>query len=153
MQRFLFLPKKEWRADLLRYNPYLSHIHLLEKDNFSLKIKELRGINFDYIFDLHNNLRTFWLKICLQKPVFSFKKQNWDRYLFTKWKRKTEKLAMFCRAFTQKTGKALLYDEKGLDFFMPEIETEKALSVSAALVCGVIEALSNYVEISSQTRA
>lgn len=127
---------KKGMEDLLRHNPYLSQVHLLEKENLNLKIKELRNIDFDYIFDLHNNLRTFWIKICLQKTTFSFKKQNWDRYLFTKWKMKNRKIRHVvdryldtCRDFAQKTGTLLRYDENGLDFFMSEIKTEKTISV------------------------
>lgn len=128
---------KKGMEDLLRYNPYISQVHLLEKDNLNLKIKELRNINFDYVFDLHNNLRTFWIKMCLQKPTFSFKKQNWDRYLFTKWKKKNREIRHVvdryldtCRDFEQKTGILLKYDKKGLDFFLPEIKTKKTSSVS-----------------------
>ncbi len=127
---------KKGMEDLLRYNPYLSEIHLLEKDNLSAKIKELRKINFDYIFDLHNNLRTFWIKMCLRKTTFSFKKQNWDRYLFTKWKMRNREIRHVvdryldtCRNFERETGFTLKYDKKGLDFFISEEETKKTIKV------------------------
>lgn len=130
-----FFTKKAF-ADLVSYNPYISHVHLLEKDNLNVKIKELQKIDFDYVFDLHHNLRTFWIKLRLGKPTFSFEKQNWDRYLFTKWQKRDRKIRHVvdryldtCRRFEKKTGISFKYDEKGLDFFIPKKETQKTILV------------------------
>ena len=154
-----FFTKKAF-ADLVLYNPYISQVHVLDKNNLSLKIKELQHIGFDYVFDLHHNLRTFWIKICLRKPTFTFEKQNWDRYLFTKWKQKnrkirhvTERYLDTCRKFEQKTGISLKYDEKGLDFFIPEKETIKTnlvlikfpLSTAFTVVLGATHATKKWI--------
>lgn len=124
-----FFTKKAY-SDLVIHNPYISQVHFLEKDNLALKIKELQNLHFDYIFDLHHNLRSFRIKLALRKPAFTFQKQNWERYLFTKWKLKDTKIRHVvdrylhtCKEFEQKTGNHFQYDEKGLDFFIPPNET------------------------------
>ena len=45
-------------------------------------IKELRAEQFDYIIDLHHNLRTLRVKKALGLPSFSFPKLNVEKLIF-----------------------------------------------------------------------
>ena len=58
---------------LLEDNPNVDKIWLLD-GSLNKMIKELRAENFDYIIDLHTNLRTLHIKLALFKRSFSFKK-------------------------------------------------------------------------------
>jgi len=77
---------KENFLDLVKYNPYVSKVHVLMNDWISI-IKSLRLEKFDFIFDLHNNLRTRRLKWALQTKSFSFPKRNIQKYIYTRFKR------------------------------------------------------------------
>jgi ADP-heptose:LPS heptosyltransferase len=77
---------KESFLDLVKYNPNVSKVHVLMGDWTSL-IKSLLQEKFDYIIDLHNNLRTRRLKWALQTKSFSFPKRNIEKYIYTRFKR------------------------------------------------------------------
>ncbi|MCL2682727.1 MAG: glycosyltransferase family 9 protein [Bacteroidales bacterium] len=113
---------KPANVPILEANPYISKIHVL-KENWRKMIQELKAENFDFIVDLHRNLRSLRIKLSLQKPSSTFKKCN-----FTKWK------MVHLKQFTKhklhvshvverymETVKPLgiTYDGKGLDYFIP----------------------------------
>jgi ADP-heptose:LPS heptosyltransferase len=71
--------------DILEHNPHISKIHYLEKDLFGL-IKKLREEKFDYIIDLHHNLRSRGIKISLGVKSFSFNKLNLRKWIYVNFK-------------------------------------------------------------------
>lgn len=79
-----YLTKKSF-ASILNSNPYVDKLHLLS-DTLSTTIKELEAENFDYIIDLHNNLRTRLLKLQLNVKAQSFDKLNLKKFLFVNFK-------------------------------------------------------------------
>jgi len=79
-----FLTKDHFKT-LYEANPYVDKIFGLS-DNWDSLLKELKTENYDYVIDLHNNLRTKRLKTSLNKPSYSFPKRNIKKYLFTKFK-------------------------------------------------------------------
>jgi len=79
-----FLTKKR-NADLLQANPYIDKIQLLE-DSLSNTIQKLRAEKYDYIIDLHNNLRSLCVKLALQTKSYSFNKLNIRKFLLTRFK-------------------------------------------------------------------
>jgi ADP-heptose:LPS heptosyltransferase len=79
-----YLTKKR-NADLLQANPYIDKIQLLE-DSLSKTIGELKAENYDYIIDLHNNLRSLRVKLGLKVKSFSFNKLNIQKLLLTLFK-------------------------------------------------------------------
>lgn len=86
-----FCTKAEY-AEILKFNPNISNI--IETDNeldFSkLKIlrKSLKENRYDLVIDLHNNLRTFYLKIFLRlhSKVIVFRKYSFGKFLLVKFK-------------------------------------------------------------------
>jgi len=76
-----FLTKKR-NVDLLMANPYIDKIHIYN-DSIEETIKGLRAENFDFIIDLHHNLRTLWVKIRLKAKSYSYNKLNFRKLLFT----------------------------------------------------------------------
>jgi heptosyltransferase-2 len=67
---------------ILEHNPYIDHLHLM-KDDLAVAIKNLQIYQFDYIIDLHHNLRSMRVKRGLQANNFSFNKLNIEKWLLT----------------------------------------------------------------------
>ena len=74
-----FLVKKEF-YQVIRTNPHIDHIHIFDGD-LSATIREIRLEGFDYIIDLHNNLRSFLIKNRLRIMSFPVDKLNLSRFL------------------------------------------------------------------------
>src|SRR5687767_489767 len=69
-----YLTKQSF-ASIVLTNPYLNKVHV-HKDDLDGIIEELKAENFDYIIDLHHNLRTMRIKQALKITAFSFNKLN-----------------------------------------------------------------------------
>src|SRR4051812_839721 len=69
-----FLTKSSF-AQLFKFNPYIDKLHYLE-DKLEPVIEELKKEKFDYIIDLHNNLRTARVKKALKVPDHTYNKLN-----------------------------------------------------------------------------
>ncbi|MDP4267271.1 MAG: glycosyl transferase, partial [Bacteroidota bacterium] len=65
-----FLTKYQF-ADVISNNPYIDKIHTYRKKEFSLLVESLALENFDYIIDLHNNIRSLSIILRLCKPFYS----------------------------------------------------------------------------------
>jgi ADP-heptose:LPS heptosyltransferase len=82
-----YLSKKAFETVLVG-NPHLDKIHYLE-NSLSACISELKKENFDYIIDLHHNLRTLWIKTKLGVFSSSFDKLNLKKWLLVNFKKNT----------------------------------------------------------------
>ena len=80
-----YLTKKSF-APILKANPYIDKMHYLENDLQSM-IELLQQEDFDYMIDLHHNLRTLKVKRALRKKSFSFDKFNIEKWVYVnlKW--------------------------------------------------------------------
>ena len=63
---------------LVEYNPYIDQCFYLEND-LNILIKQLQAEKYDYIIDLHNNLRTRIVKLRLRVKAYSFNKLNFEK--------------------------------------------------------------------------
>lgn len=114
-----FLTKKR-NADLLQANPYIDKIQLLG-DSLSETIGELRAEKYDYVIDLHNNLRSWMIKLKLRTKSYSFNKLNFRKALLTKFKLNTlPKIHIVDRNLETLRVFGVKNDGKGLDYFIPE---------------------------------
>src|SRR5580698_7326373 len=73
-----YLTKAAFRP-ILEANPYVDKIHCLT-DDLDAVIGELVVEDFDYVIDLHHNLRTWKVKRGLGKQAFSFNKLNVEKW-------------------------------------------------------------------------
>src|SRR4051812_16746459 len=76
-----YLTKNSFK-EIIESNPYVDKLHLLRND-FDGMIDELKKEKFDYIIDLHHNLRTLKVKKALGIPAHSFNKLNLKKWLLT----------------------------------------------------------------------
>jgi ADP-heptose:LPS heptosyltransferase len=113
-----FLTKKKFES-ILQYNPYIHHLHVFEKDiNESMEV--LKKEKFDFIIDLHNNLRSTLLKLKLRRPSAKFDKLNFRKWLLVNFKiHRLPNKHIVDRYFEATKSLNISNDQKGLDFFLP----------------------------------
>ena len=79
-----YLTKESFRS-VVEHNPYIDKLHVLAH-SWELMVEELKNENYDYIIDLHHNLKTLRLKKELGIKAFSFYKLNVEKYVYTSLK-------------------------------------------------------------------
>jgi ADP-heptose:LPS heptosyltransferase len=113
-----FLTKKKFRS-ILEHNPYLHHLHVFEKD-INECVEALKKERFDFIIDLHNNLRSNILKLKLRRPSAKFDKLNFKKWLLVNFKiNRLPNKHIVDRYFEAAKSLNISNDQKGLDFFLP----------------------------------
>src|SRR5678815_2263018 len=105
---------------VMETNPYIDKIHALQED-WKKMIEELREEKFDYIIDLHHNLRTLRVKKALKVPSFSFNKLNFQKLVFVKlkWNVMPKHLHIIDRYMETVKPFGVENDGKGMDYFIP----------------------------------
>ncbi len=113
-----YLTKKPF-ASILKVNPYVSKVYAIDE-----KIKEvsvaLRKEQYDYIIDLHHNLRSFLVKWSMPfVKSFSFKKLNFQKWLLVNFKiNRLPDQHIVDRYLNTVKGLGIKNDGNGLDFFL-----------------------------------
>lgn len=101
-------------------NPYIDKIHVLE-DNLNDLIAVLKDEKFDYIIDLHNNLRTSIIKLRLGVKAYSFDKLNYEKWLMVNLKvNRLPNRHIVDRYMDTVAPLGVKTDSMGLDYFIPE---------------------------------
>ncbi len=114
-----FATKKEY-LPVLEENPYLDQIHLLE-GGLSPFISQLKKEKFDFIVDLHHNLRTLAIKNQLGVKSFSFNKLNLQKWLYTNLKiNKLPNTHLVDRYMDTVATLGVKMDNLGLDYFIAD---------------------------------
>jgi len=132
-----YLTKSSFRA-VLEANPYIDKLHYLN-DDLQVVINELAAENFDYVIDLHHNLRTMRVKKGLKKVSFSFNKLNIQKWLYTSIKLNVLPDVHIVDRYME-TVKTLgvKNDGRGLDYFIPEKDKVKESDIPASHLAGYI---------------
>ena len=114
-----FLTKEAFRP-ILKANPYIDKIHVLAHSG-ELMMHELKLEGYDYIIDLHHNLRTLRVKKELGVKSFSFNKLNIQKYIYTNFKiNLLPDVHIVDRYLETVSSFGVTNDGKGLDYFIPE---------------------------------
>jgi ADP-heptose:LPS heptosyltransferase len=133
-----FLTKHAFKA-IVTHNPYINKIHTLG-DSFELMLHELATEEYDYIIDLHHNLRTLRIKKFLKNvQSFSFNKLNVEKFVLTNFKINTlPKKHIVDRNFECIKTLGVENDGLGLDYFIPAIDQVKNNDIPASHMHGYI---------------
>jgi ADP-heptose:LPS heptosyltransferase len=116
-----FLTKESFKG-IVSSNPYISKIITI-KSKVSEVSELLLKENYDYVIDLHHNLRTIQVKRLLKKPSFSFPKLNIEKWLLVNAHLDfLPKVHIVDRYFETVKTLGVTNDEKGLDYFIPEAD-------------------------------
>ncbi len=113
-----YLTKKSF-SGILNPNPYLTKIHSIEKDVKEVTA-DLKKENFDFVIDLHNNIRSAQIKRALGKPSSVFKKLNFKKWLLVNFKiNNMPAMHVVDRYMDAAAVLGIKNDNKGLDYFIP----------------------------------
>lgn len=105
---------------VIENNIYVDKIFTI-KDSLKDVIPQLKKENYDYVVDLHHNIRTLKLKTGLGKKSFSFNKLNWEKFLIVNFKiNKLPNIHIVDRYFETVQSLGVKNDGKGLDYFIGE---------------------------------
>ena len=105
---------------LLKNNPYIDSIYQIEY-SINEVIADLKKEKYDYVIDLHNNLRTQILKLKLGVSSRSFNKLNMEKFMLTTFKMDSlPEVHIVDRYLDAVTHLEVQNDNKGLDFFLKD---------------------------------
>ncbi len=114
-----YATKKSYQS-LLVNNPYIDKVFVLENGLNEL-VKSLQSQRYDYVIDLHNNLRTSIIKLRLGVKSFSFDKLNLQKWILVKFKKNLmPKVHIVDRYMKTVESLGVKNDNRGLDYFIPE---------------------------------
>ncbi len=136
-----FVTKTKMKA-VVEHNPHIDHLHLLGDSFKDLKL-ELSGIVFDYVIDLHSNLRS--RRLCMNVRVKSFRnifhldKLNFRKFLYTTFK-------MQCMPDVHITDRevdtlkklGITNDHAGLEYYVSAADETKANELTADIRDGYV---------------
>ena len=127
-----YLTKKQY-SSILENNPYIDKLWQLDK-NFKTIISDLQKEKFDYVIDLHHNLRTLRIKNKLKVIFFSFKKLNIEKWLMVNLKiNRLPKVHIVDRYLDTVRLFDVKNDNEGLDYFLSEEDEKLAPEISSLL--------------------
>lgn len=132
-----FLTKKSF-LPVLAANPYIDKIHAID-NNLDEMIERLEEEDFDYVIDLHHNLRTLRVKRGLEKQSFSFNKLNIQKWLLTSFKvNRMPDVHIVDRYLDTLKSFRIKNDGQGLDYFIPEKDHIRDEDIPASHHAGYI---------------
>ena len=116
----LHILTKQQYSLLFESNPNVDKIHKWGEENKEV-IKALKTERFDYVIDLHNNIRTKKLKSILKSKAYSFPKLNVQKWLYVnfKWNNMPD-IHIVDRYFEAVKPLSIEKDQQGLDYFLPK---------------------------------
>lgn len=114
-----FLTKTKFLASI-NSNPYIDKIYSINHE-LSEIVNDLKNENYDFIIDLHNNIRTSVLTSKLRVPKRSFNKLNIEKWLCVNLNiNNLPDVHIVDRYLDTVKDFNAKYDGKGLDFFIEE---------------------------------
>lgn len=114
-----YVTKRQY-ASILEVNPNVDKVYSIEKSTAEV-IDQLKAEQYDYIIDLHKNLRSSQIKRKLKIIDFTFDKLNIEKWLLVNFKvNKLPDIHIVDRYFEAVKPLGVVNDEKGLDYFIPE---------------------------------
>ena len=132
-----YLTKEKFRQ-ILEHNPYIDTIYTIKKDIDEVLL-DLIGERYDFIIDLHNNLRSWRVKMALHSPSKAFNKLN-----FQKWMRVNLRINILPpvhivdRYLDAAKPLGIMNDVLGLDFFLDPEKSETQLSLPESFQGGYL---------------
>ncbi len=132
-----FLTKQQFKP-ILEHNPYIDKVMLLGH-SFELMIHELKQEQYDYIIDLHHNLRTLRIKRALKVKSYSFNKLNIEKWVRTALRINIlPKVHIVDRYLATLKKFGVRNDGEGLDYFIPAKDEVKSSDIPTSHQFGYI---------------
>ncbi|TNE50069.1 MAG: glycosyltransferase family 9 protein [Bacteroidetes bacterium] len=123
-------------ATLLEPNPYLDKVYAFRKEVTEV-LPDLRNERYDWIIDLHHNLRSLRVKLVLGRPSRSFDKLNLRKWLLVRFGiNRLPDLHIVDRYLATVRHLGVENDGKGLDYFIPTSEEVNLSTLAPNLTPG-----------------
>lgn len=120
-----YLSKQSYK-NILVHNPHIDKVWSF-KTHLNEILDELAEESFDYIVDLHKNIRSALVKRRLKTKSFSFNKINLEKWLMVNLKiNRLPELHIVDRYLAAVATLGVMNDGKGLDFFISGKQTLEA---------------------------
>lgn len=104
---------------IVEQNEYVSKVHTIDNDIDEV-LPQLKAEEFNFVVDLHHNLRTWRLKQKLKTVSKPFPKLNFEKFMLTTFKRrKMPDIHVVDRYFEAVASLGVENDKEGLDYFLP----------------------------------
>ena len=114
-----FLTKETYR-DLLAANPYIDKLFLMG-DALTPVLADLHLERYDFIIDLHKNLRTLLIRFSLRRKWLSFDKLNFKKWFLVNFKKNRLPEVHIVDRYLKSVGRlGVKNDGNGLDYFVPK---------------------------------
>lgn len=132
-----YLTKKQY-ASILENNPNVNQVFAIEKSTNEV-MDVLKAEHYDYVVDLHKNLRSSRVKKGLKGLAFSFEKLNYPKWLLTNFKiNKLPKIHIVQRYINTVKALGIENDGKGLEYYIPEKDKVELTELPATHQSGYI---------------
>ncbi len=116
-----YLTKQKF-ASIVQSNPHVSKVYTIEKSTNEV-VGDLKDEAYDYIIDLHRNLRSSRVKSALKVLSFTFKKYNFQKWLLVNFGiDRMPNMHIVDRYMETVKAFSIKDDGEGLDYFIPEDE-------------------------------
>ena len=105
-------------AEVIQENPFISKVYTIQK-RVGEVLPDLRRERYDYLIDLHHNLRSFLIKMNFPfVKSYAFKKLNFKKWLFVNFKiNRLPQVHIVDRYLDTIAPLGVVNDYAGLDFF------------------------------------
>jgi ADP-heptose:LPS heptosyltransferase len=116
-----FLTKEPFRS-VVEHNLHIAKVHTIRK-RVGEALPALRAERFDFVVDLHRNLRSAQVKRALGVPAQSFDKLNWQKWLLVNFRiNRLPQVHIVDRYIAAAASLGVVNDGLGLDYFIPKEE-------------------------------
>ncbi len=124
-----FISKKAFQP-VLDHNPYIDQLITIDKSVDEV-VERLKNEHYDFVVDLHNNIRTLRLKRALKVKSAAFPKKNFSKLLLTTFKiNRMPKLHVVDRYFEAVKELGVKNDGKPCDFFLVDSDIVSLESIA-----------------------
>lgn len=114
-----YVTKKKF-AGVVEHNPHIDKLFVIE-NSLTEVANQLKREKYDWVIDLHHNIRSLRLKSALRRPSRAFNKLNLQKWMLVQFKKnKLPTVHIVDRYFETITHLGIKNDNQGLDYFIPE---------------------------------
>jgi len=132
-----YLTKNRFKG-ILEPNPYLEKVFGIEKSTNEV-VEDLKAEGYDYVIDLHMNLRSLRVKRALKILSFGFRKLNFRKWLLVNFgMNRMPPVHIVDRYMESVRPFGIVNDQEGLDFFIPDEASDLPVSIPEAHQKGFI---------------
>lgn len=132
-----YLTKVKFKS-VIGSNPNIDTFHFLKGD-LNRTIATLKKENFDYVIDLHHNMRSWMVKRSIHAKSFSFKKLNLEKWLLVNLKiDRLPRIHIVDRYFETLAQLGVTNDNEGLEFYINAVDEVERRKLPEAFSNGYV---------------